>query len=92
MRHSPLAVLLGPAGQPIALPEPAACWKGADCPQPQTLYTQGSSFGTSHGEVPRCGLGLTLAGSHLLCKPPHVSRGLCASDEWLKVGLGYSIP
>lgn len=92
MSLSLLTMLLGPAGQSVALPEPSACWKGHTLPSPKTLDTQGSSFGTSDGEVPRRGLGWALAGGHLPSKPPCLIWRLCASDGWLKVGLGYPIP
>lgn len=40
----------------IALPDPSACRGRCGVPNPETLNTQGSSFVTSHGEMPRCGL------------------------------------
>lgn len=40
----------------IALPDPFACGGRCCFPNPETLNTQGSSFVTSHGEMPRCGL------------------------------------
>lgn len=90
MSHSALTVLLGLAGQSTALPKPSACWRGHPAPRHSA---QGSSFGTSHGEVPRCGLGWALSEGHLPSKPPCLIRGLCASDGWFKVGfLGYPIP
>lgn len=57
MSHSPLAVLLGLAGQSVALPEPSACWRRDTVPSPETVNTQGSGFCTSHEEVPRHGRG-----------------------------------
>lgn len=41
----------------IALPELSACWREHDVLYPEMLSTQGSSFGTSQGEMPRRGLG-----------------------------------
>lgn len=40
----------------IAPPDPSACVGEHVVPNPETLNTQGSSFVTSHREMPRCGL------------------------------------
>lgn len=89
MFREPLTPLC--AASMTALPEPSACWRGHTVPNPKTFDTQGSSLGTSHGEVPRHGLGWALAGGHLPSKSPWLIWGLCASDVGLKVGLGYPI-
>lgn len=69
----------------IALPEPSAGWRRMRWPQPRD--TQRLSFVTSHGEMPRRGLGQALAGGRLPSETPTSHLGaLCqlwVVADWL---------